>query len=105
MFAYGSLAERPASRAELRGYRRRFDVAMDNSVDLPGYKYYVDEASGERPEVFVAFVDLVPDDAAAVNGVVFEVDGDGELERFDRSTDPPEVPVRALKRIDLAVDG
>jgi hypothetical protein len=60
--------------ATLRGYRRRWGVAMDNRVDLPGYKYYVDAASGDRPAVYVAFVDLEPDPDALVEGVVFPVD-------------------------------
>ena len=33
---------------------------MDNSVDLPGYKYYV-TPDGERPPVFVTFLNLVED--------------------------------------------
>jgi dephospho-CoA kinase len=50
---------------------------MDNRRDLPGYKYYTD-ATGRRPEVFVAYLDLVgaPDDpATAVNGLCLPVDG------------------------------
>jgi gamma-glutamyl AIG2-like cyclotransferase len=71
---------------------------MDNSKDLPGYKYYVDPASGERPAVFVAFLDLVRDDASTVTGVVFEVDDarlqeldsrERNYERRDVETDPP----------------
>lgn len=44
---------------------------MDNRVDLPGYKYYVDPTTGERPPIYVAFVDLAEDSAATVEGVVF----------------------------------
>jgi hypothetical protein len=43
---------------------------MDNSRDLPGYKYFVDAQTGERPDVMVAFLDLVEDPAASVNGVL-----------------------------------
>jgi hypothetical protein len=60
---------------ELRGYRRVWNVAMDNSVDLPAYKYYVD-ADGKRPDVKVTFVNLVEAPDAAVRGVVLEVDLD-----------------------------
>jgi gamma-glutamylcyclotransferase (GGCT)/AIG2-like uncharacterized protein YtfP len=60
--------------ADLPGYRRRWQVAMDNSLDLPGYKYYVDAATGERPAAFVTFVDLAPDAGSSVNGVVFPVE-------------------------------
>ena len=66
----------------LRGHRRRWQVAMDNSRDLPGYKYYVDAKTGERPAVYVAFLDLAHDPATEVNGVLFPVDEDG-LTRLD----------------------
>jgi Gamma-glutamyl cyclotransferase, AIG2-like len=55
---------------------------MDNSVDLPGYKFYVDPESGERPAVFVAYLSVVPVDGAAVNGVAFPVGAD-ELALLD----------------------
>ena len=58
---------------------------MDNRRDLPGYKYYTD-ASGGRPQVYVAYLDLVgaPDDPdAAVNGVCLPVD-DWLLSQLDR---------------------
>lgn len=66
----------------LRGHRRRWQVAMDNRRDLPGYKYYVDAATGERPGVFVAFLDLAPDPAATVNGVLLPVEA-GALADLD----------------------
>lgn len=62
--------------ATLRGYERRWQVAMDNRVDLPGYKYYVDSKTGERPPVCVAFLDLAPASGRSVKGVVFEADLD-----------------------------
>jgi hypothetical protein len=88
VFGYGSLIVRsgPVPTRELKehgfvadlaGLRRAWGVAMDNRRDLPGYKYYTD-ADGHRPEVFVAYLDLVtaPDDGgAAVNGVCLPVDG------------------------------
>jgi gamma-glutamylcyclotransferase (GGCT)/AIG2-like uncharacterized protein YtfP len=82
VFGYGSLVRSGGSPARLEGHRRAWQVAMDNSVDLPGYKYYVDAHSGERPALFVTFVDLVPDPRSSVAGVVFPVD-DGELEALD----------------------
>jgi hypothetical protein len=46
---------------------------MDNTVTLPGYKYYVD-AGGERPDVCVAFLDIEEHDADAwVNGICLPV--------------------------------
>lgn len=84
VFGYGSLAAMPAitvSRepaahgfvADLRGYARGWAVAMDNRVDLPGYKYYTDTA-GRRPAVHVCFLDVAPADGGAVNGLCLPVD-------------------------------
>ncbi len=55
---------------------------MDNTRDLPGYKYYVDARTGERPELRIAFLDLSPAADAWVNGCVFPVTAD-QLEQFD----------------------
>jgi cation transport regulator ChaC len=86
VFGYGSLLDLlpfPPARAprpegfvaDLRGYRRRWNVAMDNSRDLPGYKYYLDPDTGERPDAFVTFLNLEPDaGGGSVNGVLFPVD-------------------------------
>ncbi len=87
IFGYGSLLRRGdapigETPCRLRGYRRRWDVAMDNGRDLPGYKFYVDPETGERPPVFVTFLNIAEDAGAEVNGVVFEV-GPGLLDRYD----------------------
>src|SRR6201986_1657222 len=74
VFGYGSLSARPGPAptrelkqdgfvADVAGLRRVWGVAMDNRRDLPGYKYYTD-AGGRRPEVFVAYLDLVPESTA-----------------------------------------
>lgn len=95
IFGYGSLTARPGPAptrelkeqgfvADLAGLRRVWGVAMDNRRDLPGYKYYTG-ADGRRPDVFVAYLDLVdaPEDPAAkVNGVCLPVD-DATLEQLD----------------------
>jgi hypothetical protein len=47
---------------------------MDNSRDLPGYKYYIDPETGERPPVFVVYLDVWLREVAAVNGVVAALD-------------------------------
>lgn len=86
MFGYGSLAATGGPLptravgahgfvADLVGARRAWGVAMDNRVDLPGYKYYTD-TGGRRPSVFVAFLDveLSEDQAATVNGVCLPAD-------------------------------
>jgi hypothetical protein len=98
VFGYGSLTARPGPVptrelkdhgfvADLSGLRRIWGVAMDNRRDLPGYKYYTD-AEGRRPEVFVAYPDLVPADPAPthparVNGLCLPIT-DALLERLDR---------------------
>jgi hypothetical protein len=93
VFAYGSLTAGPPLSvtrrrgpggfiADLDGYARHWGVAMDNRRDLPGYKYYTDEA-GRRPDVFVAFLDVAPSPAAVTNGVCVPVDA-SRLEILDR---------------------
>ncbi|MGI8597013.1 MAG: gamma-glutamylcyclotransferase family protein [Thermoleophilaceae bacterium] len=84
VFGYGSLAAEtdflpirdPHPRgwvADLTGHRRVWGVAMDNSIAIPGYKRYVDLETGDPPAVMVAFLDVVPDPDAAVNGVLAPV--------------------------------
>jgi cation transport regulator ChaC len=85
VFAYGSLTEDGSGRPyRLRGWRRRWGVAMDNRQTIPGYKYFLDAAGG-RPAVHVAFLDLVPDPGAAVDGVVFEAGDLGALDARERN--------------------
>jgi Gamma-glutamyl cyclotransferase, AIG2-like len=73
VFGYGSLVAGGARPATLSGWRRTWGVAMDNTVDLPGYKHYEVPETGERPAVFVAFLDIEPDPGAEVPGAVMEV--------------------------------
>ena len=71
VFGYGSLAGAKGRPATLHGARRTWGVAMDNRVDLPGYKFYVDRDAGTRPAVYVAFLDLRVA-ADTTNGVLFQ---------------------------------
>jgi hypothetical protein len=91
VFAYGSLAADLAGGevARLRGYRRIWGVAMDNSVDLPGYKHYRLRSDGSRPPVFVAFLDLLADAGAATRGVCVPVAEEQlpDLDRRERNYD------------------
>ena len=84
IFGYGSLAALPAggltrapSRdgfvADLHGFARGWGVAMDNRVDLPGYKRYR-TPDGDRPAVHVCFLDVAPAAGSSVNGVCLPVD-------------------------------
>jgi hypothetical protein len=83
VFGYGSLVDGPVRPAVLTGWRRTWGIAMDNAVDVPGYKHYEVPGTGERPAVMVAFLDVSPDTSAEVPGVVFEV-SDDELRALDR---------------------
>jgi gamma-glutamylcyclotransferase (GGCT)/AIG2-like uncharacterized protein YtfP len=103
VFGYGSLMERPDGDdrddplvCELRNYRRAWNVAMDNSQTIPGYKHYVDRHSGIRGPWFVTFLNIVPDPHATVNGVMLEVD-DALLEQLDERE-------RNYERIDVSSD-
>jgi hypothetical protein len=100
VFGYGSLAtegrgaprraEVAPTRAfhpdgfvtDLQDVRRRWGVAMNNRANLPGYKYYLDD-NGDRPDVYVAFLDLRPAPGQSVNGVCLPVDDD-QLAAFDQ---------------------
>jgi len=55
---------------------------MDNRRTIPGYKFYVDAETGERPAVFVTFVCIWPEPGASVEGVLIEV-GDAGLAALD----------------------
>lgn len=72
VFGYGSLATLGAP-AELHEFERSWGVAMDNTRDLPGYKHYL-LPSGERPALFVAFLDIAQRAGGVVNGVCTPVD-------------------------------
>ena len=75
VFAYGSLLELVhAGPCVLRDHRRGWDVAMDNRVTIPGYKFYVDPETGERPPVYVTYLAIAPEPGSAVAGAVFAVD-------------------------------
>lgn len=90
VFAYGSLVRDLAGgeelvrrAAHLRDHRRAWNVAMDNSVTLPGYKYYLDAEDRSRPEVFVTFLNLLPAPGQRVNGLLVPVRAE-ELVELDR---------------------
>lgn len=105
VFGYGSLAtldpvpgrrRRPEGFvADLRGLRRGWGVAMNNVVDLPGYKCYL-EPDGRRPALSVCFLDIEPDPSAQarVNGVCTPVDA-ADLAALDRRE-------RNYERIDVS---
>jgi hypothetical protein len=101
VFGYGSLAgeHQDCPVARLRGWRRTWGVAMDNRVDVPGYKSYRLRSDGSRPAVFVAFLDIEPDPAGVVTGICMPV-SDADLAALDARE-------RNYDRIDVtaSVDG
>jgi hypothetical protein len=64
---------------------------MDNTRDLPGYKYYVDPETGERPAVYVAYLDLAPDPASTTRGVLFQRDDLPPLDERERNYERADV--------------
>jgi cation transport regulator ChaC len=67
----------------LREHRRSWDVAMDNRESIPGYKFYVDPETGERPAVYVAYLSIRPSPGDHVSGFAFAVT-DEEVALLDR---------------------
>lgn len=99
VFGYGSLVTPGGERIAgvtanaLRGYRRTWNVAMDNSRAIPGYKRYLDPATGTAPPWFVVFLNIVPDAGRHVNGAVVPVSAEelAELDRRERNYERIEV--------------
>lgn len=46
---------------------------MDNSQDLPFYKFYIDPQTGRRPDVFVTFLNVRPVSGDKISGILFSV--------------------------------
>ncbi len=98
VFGYGSLVDKqrlakflhrdkldkmPITFCRLKGYRRVWNVAMDNTVDIQNYKYYLDTITGERPNVYVTFLNIRPSPDDTIGGVLFRV-SPADLELLDR---------------------
>jgi hypothetical protein len=111
VFGYGSLLTTNAepipelTPSRLRGHRRTWNVAMDNSQAIPGYKRYVDPVTGNAPAVFVVFLNIVADSGRYVNGAVFPVSADelAELDRRERNYDRIEVTSSLAEPVDGTV--
>jgi cation transport regulator ChaC len=102
VFGYGSLLRHPGGvPCHLLGHRRTWNVAMDNRLTIPGYKYYVDPDTGERPPVRVAFLNLYPAAEGCVNGVAFPVTADALAELDRRERNYVRTDVTALLDVDL----
>jgi cation transport regulator ChaC len=96
VFGYGSLLDGATGvPCRLSGWRRRFGVAMDNRRTIAGYKYFLDARTGARPELFVAFLDVVPEPGAAVQGIAAAVDAEQLSALDDRERNYARVDVSA----------
>jgi hypothetical protein len=103
IFGYASLVAAPTvGRAVLRNHRRVWGVAMDNAVEVPGYKVYA-FPDGTRPALAVAFLDLEEADGAQVEGALLAVDAAGLAALDMRERQYERLDVSAL--IDPAPDG
>jgi len=99
IFGYGSLAADVVARgvpARLAGWSLTWGVAMDNAVDLPGYKCWL-APDGSRPDVCVAFLDVAPDARGEVAGLCVRV-APVELPALDARE-------RNYERVAVSVDG
>jgi dephospho-CoA kinase len=103
IFGYASLVAAPAAgRALLRDHRRVWGVAMDNAVEVPGYKVYA-MPDWQRPVLAVAFLDLEEAGGAEVEGTLLAVDASGLAALDQRERQYERVDVTAL--VDPAPDG
>jgi hypothetical protein len=79
VFGYASLValeDADAAPGRLRGYRRRWGVAMNNWEGGEGVKHWLDRATGKRPRIRVAYLDVYEQEGSAVNGLALPVDAE-----------------------------
>lgn len=79
VFGYASLVALRTPEAvpgRLRGYRRRWGVAMDNRDAANDHKHFVVPGTGERPCLRVAYPDIRPADGDSVNGLALLADAE-----------------------------
>jgi hypothetical protein len=85
VFGYASLVrlrEPAAIAGRLRGFRRRWGVAMNNWEGGESVKHFVDPETGERPRIRVAYLDIYEHPGSVVNGLALPVDRE-RLEALD----------------------
>lgn len=58
----------------LYGFRRRWGVAMNNWEGEEGGKHFLDAATGGRPRIRVAYLDIYPQPGSLLNGLALPVD-------------------------------
>lgn len=62
--------------AMLKGYKRVWNIAMDNDESIPGYKRYKTIADEKYPHCFVTFLNIKPSKTDEVIGTIVEVNED-----------------------------
>ena len=77
----------------LKNFHRCWNIAMDNRLDLPDYKYYIEQKTGNRFNGFVTFLNIRFDKDKTIIGVLFRV-SEPELENLDQRE-------RNYQRIDI----
>lgn len=87
----------------LRDFYRCWNVAMDNRLDLPNYKYYIEAETGNRPASFVTFLNIRPTQGKTIIGILFRVSSQ-ELKKLDRRERNYQ-RIEVTKRIEQRVGG
>ncbi len=87
----------------LRNFRRCWNIAMDNSLNLPNYKYYIEVETGNRPESFITFINIRPNQGKAISGILFRVSHQ-DLKKLDRRERNYQ-RIDVTKRIEEQVEG
>jgi hypothetical protein len=111
VLGYGSLVAKPGRELTSRrlvhaeGLRRTWNVSMDNRLTLERYKYYVDPDTGERPSIFVTFLNVVEESSSTINGVILPVDTHDlqSLNERERNYDRVDVTERIVEPVDGSV--
>ena len=87
----------------LKNWRRYWNVAMDNNVNLPQYKYYCDRQTKNRLDCYVTFLNICPNPQQNVLGILFSV-FNKELQELDlRERNYQRIDI--TKQLDLPVRG
>jgi hypothetical protein len=95
-------AERAPVPGRLRGFRRRWAVAIDNWDAINDRKHFVVPETRERPRLRVAYPDLEPREGATVNGLAIPVDGSRLAQLDAREVNYERIDVSAAFRPGLS---
>lgn len=105
VFGYASLValeDAGALPGRLRGFRRRWGVAMNNWEGGEGVKHWLDRETGERPHIRIAYLDIYEQAGSVVNGLALPVDADRLAELDAREINYRRVDVTAAFEGDAA---